>query len=596
MKKFSRTNLISLWNNLSFKRKTQFFFLILLIFVTSFFEVVSVGAIIPFLAVISSPDMISDNENAREIINHIKIFFDLEYSNDPKKIILPLTIIFIFVSIASGVLRTTLVFFTTKLSFAIGADISIKAFYKILYQNYHFHVNNNSSDIINTIITKTNSTVQSIVMPILNLISSFFITFSIIFFLILLNPLISIFTIIFFFSVYLLLVYFSKKYLLHNSEVVAKESTILIRSLQESLGGIKDVIINKSQKYYFKTFASSQNLLINSSRINVFIGQAPRYIMEMLVMVVMASIVYFLSIQKYSLINFIPILGAIAYGSQKLMPALHQIYNSYSKLKGSQASFEDVLNILDKSIPKFMIDENLKKISFENSIELKNLDFYYRDGNKLNIKILNNINLKINKGDVIGLIGETGSGKTTLLNILMMLTFKNKGKFYIDGYSMNKSHSRSWHSKIAHVPQEIHLLDKSIKENIAYGIEKSDIDYVRLKYVSEIAKIHETIENFPKKYETIVGERGTRLSGGQKQRIGIARALYKATDIIFLDEATSALDQNTEHLVLKSIINSINTTIVMITHRTSTLKICNKVLKINKGKIEDKSNLFISKE
>ena len=267
------------------------------------------------------------------------------------------------------------------------------------------------------------------------------------------------------------------------------------------------------------------------------------------------------------------------------MPATQQVYACWVGIKGNSASVVEVIKMLNQ--PKSNHDRKVKrKFKFSKNIELINISYSYKE----NTPIIKSLNLKINKGEKIGIVGTTGSGKTTLVDIIMGLLKPNKGTIKIDNlvlYDAKKaSLLQTWRENISHIPQHIFLKDASVLENIAFGIEKNQINKFEIRKAAKIAMIREFIENDLGGYDEIVGEKGIRLSGGQLQRIGIARALYKKSDILVMDEATSALDTNTE----KKIINAINSlennpTIIMIAHRLSTLNSCDRIIHIEKGNI-----------
>jgi ATP-binding cassette subfamily B protein len=277
-------------------------------------------------------------------------------------------------------------------------------------------------------------------------------------------------------------------------------------------------------------------------------------------------------------------LGVLAFGAQRLLPVMQQAYASWSSIQGGKASLQDALDLLDQPLPDHINNLSFQVLKFKKQIAIKQLSFRY--GNTTPY-ILKELDFKISKGSRVGFIGSTGSGKSTLLDIIMGLLQPTEGFLEVDEELITKQNQRSWHSHIAHVPQAIFLSDGTIEENIAFGVPRHLIDRKRVLRSAEQAQISESIESWPNKYQTLVGERGVRLSGGQRQRIGIARALYKQADVIILDEATSALDNDTEEAVMK-VINNLNPdlTIMIVAHRISTLRNCSQIIKLNNGRIE----------
>tara|TARA_B100001115_G_C15734235_1_gene357832 strand:- start:122 stop:895 length:774 start_codon:yes stop_codon:yes gene_type:complete len=236
---------------------------------------------------------------------------------------------------------------------------------------------------------------------------------------------------------------------------------------------------------------------------------------------------------------------------------------------------------------KNLKNKNLSDLKFNDLIEIKNLNFSYEEqGNK----IIDNLNFKILKGKKIGFIGISGSGKSTILNLIIGLLKPDKGTIEIDGKSI-ENNLRNWQNLITYIPQEIYLIDDTIKKNIAFGVEEKEIDENKIDMALKYSESKEFVNNLPKKIDTIVGDKGTRLSGGQKQRIGIARALYNLKDIIVIDEGTSSLDVENEKNIIENIfLLGKNKTLLMISHNHETLKSCDELILIENGTILDRGN------
>ena len=384
--------------------------------------------------------------------------------------------------------------------------------------------------------------------------------------------------------IYGLIIRITSKTLLTNSQRIAKESTHVIKSLQEGLGGIRDVLIDGSQAAYCQIYRSADHPLRVAQGNNSFISGSPRFALEALGMMLIAGLAYVLARQPDGISKAIPLLGALALGAQRLLPVMQQAYIAYSGIQGSQASFQDALELLNQPLPDYADQPPPRPLPFFRQINLKELAFRYTQQTPY---VLKNLDLTITKGSRIGFIGVTGSGKSTLLDIIMGLLQPTVGSLQIDQEPLNASNNRAWQTHIAHVPQAIYLADSTIEENIAFGIPKSQIDPNRVKQAAEQAQIADIIETWPKKYKTYVGERGIRLSGGQRQRIGIARALYKQASVIIFDEATSALDNETEQAVMQSIEALGNDmTVLIIAHRLTTLRNCTQIVELADGGIK----------
>ena len=365
-----------------------------------------------------------------------------------------------------------------------------------------------------------------------------------------------------------------------NGQLIVSEQAQVIKSLQEGLGGIRDVLIDGTQEVYCKTYQRADLILRRSQGSNTFLTLTPRFMVEALGMLFIAALAYFMSRQSGGMAQTVPILGVLALGAQRLVPIMEQMYGSWASIRGSHASLNGALELLDQPLPEHLhYPENV--IVFNHQIAFKDLSFAYLPESQ---PIFENLSFAINKGESIGIIGETGCGKSTMLDLIMGLLHPTSGALIIDGCVIDDLHRRAWQKHIAHVPQAIYLADTSIAENIAFGEPKEVIDLERVKAAAIKAQIHSTIEKLPQGYGTLVGERGVRLSGGQRQRIGIARALYKEADVIIFDEATSALDNETEESLMQTI-ESLqgNITILMIAHRLTTLRKCDRILELQKG-------------
>ncbi len=537
----------------------------------SLVEVVSIGAVLPFLGVLTAPESLFQHSLAQPLIELLEI-------NSAEQMLLPVTIIFIVATVVSGVTRLLLLYVMTKLSQAVGADLSISIYRRTLYQKYAVHVQRNSSVVINGVINKTGAVVGGVITPTMTLISSTMFITAIIFTLFSIDIAVASIASIGFGGLYWIVIRLTRKRLQENSQCIAQKSTLMIKSLQEGLGGIRDVLVDGSQEFYCQLYRSADLSTRRAVANNAFIKSSPRFVMESLGMVLISGLAYSMSMRENGLDTLIPVLGALALGAQKLLPALQQAYSAYSSIKGSSVIFNDVLELLDQPLPHYAQKSPSKPISFNQDIRLKNIDFHYNDQVPY---ILKKIDLTIAKGARIGFIGKTGSGKSTLVDIIMGLLLPTKGEIYIDNQQITDKNRRSWQAHIAHVSQNIYLADASIEENIAFAVLPENIDHQRVREAAKQAQISELIEQWPDKYQTFVGERGIRLSGGQRQRIGIARALYKRTDVLIFDEATSALDNETEQAVMEAIDGlDKELTILIIAHRLNTLKGCDKIVEI----------------
>jgi ABC-type multidrug transport system fused ATPase/permease subunit len=542
----------------------------------SFAEILSIGAVLPFLAALTAPLSVFESPMAQPLIQVLKI-------SSADQLLLPLTLAFGAMALVAGGMRLLLLWASTRLSFATGADLGFSIYRRTLYQPYSVHVTRNSSEVINGISTKASGVIHSVIGPILTLASSTILLTAILVALLSIDAIVSLTAFFGFGLIYGSIIWVTRAQKIRNSQHIARESTQVIKSLQEGLGGIRDVLIDGSQSVFCEIYRKSDLLLRQAQGNNQFISQSPRYGVEALGMALIAGLAYALSLQSDGISRAIPVLGALALGAQRLLPVMQQLYAAWSSIQGDQISLQDTLELLGQPLPDYADSPSPNPLPFHSDIRLNALSFRY--GNNLPW-VLRNLELTIPKGGRVGFIGATGSGKSTLLDIVMALLPTTEGALEVDGQAIKATNHRAWQTHIAHVPQSIFLTDNTIEENIAFGQPIHLIDRDRVRRAASQAQLAELIEAWPQKYQTHVGERGIRLSGGQRQRIGIARALYKEADVIVFDEATSALDNETEQAVMQAIENlSQDLTILIIAHRLSTLRNCTEVVELGEGKV-----------
>jgi ABC-type multidrug transport system fused ATPase/permease subunit len=563
-----------LWKQLEKRRKVRLVRLLIIMVLSSATEALSIGTVIPFINALVSPEKLLDNQN---LISYITVID----RDQPEQLRNILTIIFIIVVVISGVIRLILIREQIQIANEIGSDIRIKIYETTLYQPFETHITRNSSEIISAIFAKANIVVNNTLLPLITGASSLLLLTAILTALIVINPIVTIAALSIIIFIYTLVIALTKNRLSSNSIRISIEHNRAIKAIQEGLGGIRDIIIGGTHEAYFETFRSAERPLRRAQVINQMISATPRYLIETIGISMMAGLALALTKGANQVNDAIPMLAVFAIGAQRTLPLLQQVFGSWSTFRGARQSLYDVLEILEQSTPDSIEQTKSQQIKFNKSIKLKDVSFRYGESKPL---ILERVNLEITKGSRVGFLGQTGCGKSTILDIIMGLLTPTKGNLLVDEVVLEREDIKTWQSRISHVPQAIFLSDATVAENIAFGIPIERIDPNMVERAAKSAQIEETIKSWADKYNTVIGERGLRLSGGQRQRLGIARALYKQTDIIILDEATSALDYETEKRVIESInLLSDEITILMVTHRIETLHKCDLVVVISEG-------------
>ena len=566
---------VRLWHHLSQRRQRQFMLLMGLMLISAFAEVVSLGAVLPFLGILIAPERVFSHPIIADMAQTWGI-------SSGDKLVLPLTVAFTAAALIAGAIRMLLLWVSTRLAFASGADLSIEVYRRTLYQPYRVHVARNSSEVISGITNKVGGAVN-VLYQLLLLISSVVLLGAITLALVVIDPVVASVATIGFGTSYGLITWMFRKQLHRNSQRIAHEQTQVIKALQEGLGGIRDVLLDGMQSVYCDVYRQADRPLRWAQGNNVFISGSPRYVMEAMGMVLITTLAYGLSHQNGGIAIALPVLGALALGAQRLLPALQQSYGAWASIAGSHASLADTIELLDQILPAELQQPTPAPLAFQDAIRFDAVRFRY---NSEGPWVLDGFDLTIVKGGRVGFVGTTGSGKSTTLDLLMGLLEPTQGRISVDGHSIDGDCRRAWQQTIAHVPQSIYLADATLAENIAFGVPRDAIDWQRVRRAARQAQIADFIESRPEGYNDLVGERGIRLSGGQRQRIGIARALYKQADVLVFDEATSALDNATEQAVMDSIENlNRDLTILLIAHRLTTIRRCDTIVELRHGRV-----------
>ncbi len=568
--------LLRLWHHLSRRRLRQFWLLMSLMLISAFAEVVSLGAVLPFLGILVTPEHLLSNPIVAGVVRDWGI-------TSADQLVLPLTVAFAAAALMAGSIRILLLWAITRLAVAIGTDLSIEVYRRTLYQPYRVHAARNSSEVISGITNKVNGVVFGVLLPLLTLASSIVLLVAITLALITIDPMVASMAAVGFGATYALITWMTRRRLHRNSQRIAKEQTQVVKALQEGLGGIREVLLDGTQPVYCGIYRQADNPLRRAQGDNSFISGSPRYVMEAMGMALIAALAYALSRQVGGIATALPVLGALAIGTQRLLPALQQSYSAWASIAGHHATLADVIALLDQHLPEELLQPVPAPLLFQNAVRFDAVRFRYAGDGPW---VLDGLNLSIPKGARVGFVGSTGSGKSTTLDLLMGLLMPTEGELLVDGHPISGNRVRAWQQTIAHVPQSIYIADTTLAENIAFGVPPHTIDLDRVQYSARQAQIANFIESSPEGYQAYVGERGIRLSGGQRQRIGIARALYKQASVLVFDEATSALDNATEQSVMDAIKElSSELTIVLVAHRLTTVQHCDIIVELKHGQV-----------
>jgi ABC-type multidrug transport system fused ATPase/permease subunit len=561
--------------------KKNFFILLLLIMLMNIVDILGIASVVPFVAILTNPEILNSNSDFSYYINQFKFFFEI---NTHFEFVFLTGCIFLFLLTFSIVFKSIVVFLQIKFSYMREHSICERLTMHYVRQNYKWFLNRNSADLTKNILSETGQIIFNSIFGIINLISQIFLILLILTLLFIVNPKVTMILLFIFAFSYGLIIYLIKKNKKNFSDERLEENKNRFLALSELFQLIKLVKINSKEYFFTNRFSKASLKYATNITFAQSAGVLPRYLIEL---VAFGGAIIFILISIKNLGNFyelIPSITLFIFAGYKLLPSMQQAYQSTIQIKHTSSGLKNLYEELKNNNTDDFL-QNLDEFKFEKYLKLENISFQYTELGDL---ILKNINIQIPAFSKVGILGESGSGKSTLIDIILGLLNLSNGELIIDGVVISEKNKKKWQSKIGYVPQQVQLLDASIAENIAFGIDISKIDMEKVEEVSRIANLHDFVkQKLSKGYDTIVGENGARISGGQKQRIAIARSLYHDPSVIIFDEATSSLDPFNERVVLDAINNlRRKITIISITHKLSTVKNYDLIYLLEKGKIE----------
>ncbi len=569
---------------LNSKERLLVIYLFIMAMVVAIFEVIGIASILPFLAILSSPEIIDTNALLSNVFQ-ISTTFGLQTKS---QFLLALGVLVFVLFIISIFFRALMVFLLLRFCNMREHSIGKRFIEGYLHQPYSWFLNRNSSDLGKNILSEVKAIIDSGVRPITTLISQTVVVVVLIILLIAVNLKIALIVGLSLSFIYGLLYQLVKAYLKNTGEERFMANQFRFKSVLEAFGAIKELKVSNLEQRYIKNFSKFSKIHAKHQASAQIISQLPRFILEGVAFGGLMLIILLLMRQNNNFNHILPILALYALAGYRLMPAMQQIYSSITQLRFIGPTLDKIYNDL-KSLQVYHYQNNESLVNFKKSIDLENIDYIYPESSRTNLK---NINISIKSNSTVGLVGLTGCGKTTTVDLILALLEPTKGTLKVDGKIINNDNRKAWQSLISYVPQEIYLADDTISSNIAFGADKKNIDQVAVERAAKIAQLHEFVTNeLPGQYQTHVGERGVRLSGGQRQRIGIARALYHNPKLLIFDEATSALDNITENLVMETLYSlNKDITIIIIAHRLDTVKNCDNIFLLENGEIKSQGN------
>lgn len=555
-------------------KKYKFSFAVLQLFsiLAAAAEIISIGALYPFLLSITNPELV----NEIKIISFLMYLLGVEGNGN---LILILCILFAIAVIISGAVRIGVTYAQTKFAFDVGHVLSKMTFEKTINRSYGWHIRNNSSQAITVVTQKSAGVVANFFIPLLSANTSMIFLIFVLISGIILEPTAILGILIFVCVLYYLVVTYVGKRIARNGSVINKKMTQSVKIIMESLGSIRDIVLNNHQARFIDEFKNVDSDLKQAHASNSVLKIVPKLLVELVSLVVLA-LASLIALQFITADKFFATAGVAALCLQRILPNAQSLYHAYASFKNGSAALSDVMIFMDDGP-----NENKKRFPVELKFdkEIKLVDVWYR----YDVKkpwVLKGVNISIKKGEKICLFGASGAGKSTLMDIILGLLKPERGEIYLDGVKLTQSNMDGWQRHVSHVPQDVFLFDSTIKENVTFG-ENSENLWGKAVHITEL---REFVDQLPDGFETRPGEAGIGLSGGQKQRIGLARSFFQDCGFYVIDEGTSALDKKTEGKVLQKIFSNLNDkTILFCTHSNEVLKHADRLLEVKNGNLHE---------
>ena len=552
------------------------FFLLILILI---FEMIGIGFIPIYAVLITSPET---------ILNKIPADLNLNFFNllNEKNLILYGSVILFLTFVIKNIFLGILIYVEGNLMKSLRLSTSKKLFNHYMNSNYLFYVNSNPATIIRTL-NHDVGLAYKYISSFLLLLREFLLVFIVLILLLSVNILVYSSSFIIFSLMTAIFYFLLKNKLVDKGKALQIEHSKNIKIIGQSFSSIKEIKISQKENFFTNLYYTSVNLIEKLYFFSYLVSKYPRLLLEILAVLMITSfafIMFFFDAEG----QLIPLLALLAAACIRFIPALNSIIGSLNSLKFYSPSFDLIYKQLKTALSakdatnKIANNLNKDKINFDIEIALKDVSFSYPNSNKL---ALENVNLNIKKGEIIAIIGSSGSGKTTLINLILGFISPNKGEVKVDNKNIINN-LESWQSKLGYVPQDVYLMDETLRENIAFGVLEDNVNHDLINEVVKKSRLEDFINNLPDKLESNVGNVGSKISGGQRQRIGIARSLYTEPEILILDEATNSLDIENENKIIDEIFeNKSDKTIIIISHRHNNLHRFDKIYKIENGKV-----------
>ncbi len=565
---------------LSPAERRRAYLLLGMILVMAFLDVVGVASIMPFMAVLANPAVVETNRWLA------RAYQGLGFS-DTDRFLFFLGVGVFVALVASIAFKALTTYALLRFTHMRAYSLSRRMVAGYLRQPYEWFLNRHSADLGKTVLSEVELVANGALLPMMQLIAQGVVVIALLILLILVDPLLALSVAAGVGGAYALIYLGLRRYLTRLGDERVSANRERFQTVQETFGGIKDVKVAGLEGILLRRFDEPARLYARVNAVSSIVGQMPRYALEAVAFGGVLLIVLYLMAGPGGLQQALPLLAVYAFAGYRLIPAVQQVYSHLTRLRFTGPALdrlhEDLMALAPDPGARLTV-QRAAPMGLSHSLRLDEVTYRYPGAPR---PVLNALTLEVPVHSTVGLVGATGSGKTTAVDVMLGLLRPESGQLCVDDTPITPDNARAWQRTVGYVPQQIYLADASVTANIAFGMPDDQIDHAAVARAARIANLHDfVIREMPAGYDTLVGERGVRLSGGQRQRIGIARALYHDPDVLILDEATSALDNLTEQAVMEAVHNlSHQKTIVLIAHRLSTVRDCDRIFMLEQGNL-----------
>jgi ABC-type multidrug transport system fused ATPase/permease subunit len=560
------------------KTMRQYIGLQLVFFFSAFFQVAGIASIGPFISILSNPDIIQSNDILASLYQSLGFSSDTQF-------IFAVALASLMLILTSNTVAGLTKWLTFRFSVSLGSSLQRKIYRNFLFKDYLFHKTENYNRKIAVVAAQVPRFVYMLFQPFLLLTSQAFIVLLILIGLLIMDPLLACIAGGLIGGSYLVTYVVLRRKLAYHGAVISEKNDKVQRILSESFIGIKDVKLDSLEPMYIERYSKINVRGLKSQAFIALAGELPRFVIESISFGAILILALVLLTTQDDITSVVPVLSIYALAGYKLLPTLQQIYKALSSLSGHGSVAKTVLrNLQSTADDPSSVARSVSPMDIHR-VQLSNAEFSY---GKESVPAVQNVSLTLARGEIYSLVGHSGSGKSTLADIVLGLLKLKSGNLIVNDKVLSDQELGAFRKKVGYVAQIIFILEDSVINNVAFGVPEAEIDMDRVKQALTLANADEFVNELPNGIHSNLGQDGKLLSGGQRQRIGIARALYKQTDLLVLDEPTSALDMESEYKLMKTL-NSLkkDLIILVISHRPASIKMSDKIILMSSGRLED---------